>query len=142
MILDEVAAYLETQGLGTVKLPTNDPAWPIHKGGLHPGTVTHPDDAIGLSEGPGDPPINEMGSTVGAVAAEAPSLVVTVRSSSYTTARAKAEAVRAKLHKYAGTLSSTRYLLILARHSPFPLGRDDKDRWLIGCNYDVTKELS
>lgn len=142
MMLDEVAAYLETQSLGVVKTTSNDPTWPIFKGGLYPGTSTNPDEAIGLTEGPGDGPINEMGSTVGAVAAEAPSLVVHVRSGSYVSARAKAEAIWTKLHKFAGPLSGVRYLLIEARQQPFPLGRDDAGRWIIGCNYDVTKERS
>lgn len=140
MMLDAVASYLEAQALGTVKTAANDPAWPIHKGGLYPGTAAHPHDAIGLAEGPGDGPINEMGATVGAVAAEAPSLVVQVRSASYATARSKAEAIWTNLHHYSGTLSGTRYLLIEARHSPFPTGRDEQDRWIIGCNYDVAKE--
>lgn len=137
MLLDDVGSYLETEGIGTVKTSSNNPDWPIFKGGLFEGTS---DDAIGLAEGPGDPPTNEMGDTVGGVVAENPSLVVLVRSDSYPTARSKAEAVWLKLHKYAGTLSGTRYLFIEARQTPFPTGRDPDGRWVIGCNYDVTKE--
>jgi hypothetical protein len=140
MLLDEVASYLEAEGIGVVKTTANDPAWPIHKGGLYPGSQAHPNDAIGLLEGPGDFPINEMGATVGSVVAETPSLVVHVRSASYATARSKADAAWGRLHKYAGTLGGVRYLLIEARQSPFPIGRDDAGRWIIGCNYGVTKE--
>lgn len=139
MMLDEVGAYLAAQGVGTVKTTSNDPAWPIYLGGMFPGDR---DDAITLAEGPGEPPLDEMGSTVGAVAAEAPSLVVQVRSASYQTARSKAEAAWTKLHKYSGTLSGVRYLLIEARQSPFPVGRDEDGRWIIGCNYSVAKERS
>lgn len=139
MMLDEIGGYLQTQGLGTIKTPSNNPTWPIYLGGVFPGTQ---DDAIALIEGPGDPPLDQMGATVGSVVAEAPSLVVQVRSSSYAVARTKAEAIWSKLHKYVGTLGSTRYLWIAARQSPFPVGRDDRDCWILGCNYDVMKERS
>ena len=138
-MLDEIGAYLEAQSVGTVKTTANNPSWPIYKGGVFPGTQ---DDGITLAEGPGDSPISEMGSTVGAVAAEAPSLVVQVRSASYPTARNKAETAWTKLHKYIGILSGVRYLIIEARQSPFPIGRDEAGRWIIGCNYSVTKERS
>ena len=123
MLLDEVGAYLEAQAVGTVKTTANDPAWPIHKGGLYPGTIAHPDDAIGLLEGPGFRPLRQMDATVGAAVAEVPLLVLNLRSASYASGRAKAEAV-------------------WARQQPFPVGRDDKDRWIFGCNFDVTKEQS
>jgi hypothetical protein len=142
MLLDEVGAYLEAQAVGTVKTAANDPAWPIHKGGLYPGTIAHPDDAIGLLEGPGFRPLRQMDATVGAAVAEVPLLVLNLRSASYASGRAKAEAVWRKLHNYSGTLSGVRYLLIEARQQPFPVGRDDKDRWIFGCNFDVTKEQS
>ena len=139
MMLDEVGAYLAAQGVGTVKTSANDPAWPIYLGGIFPGTR---DDAIALAEGGGERPVNEMGPTVGAVAAESPELVAQVRSASYSSARSKAEAIWTKLHKYSGTMSGTRYLLIEAWQSPYPVGRDDAGRWIIGCSYRVTKERS
>jgi hypothetical protein len=138
-MLDEIAAYLEAQSLGTVKAGTNNPAWPIFTGGVFPGTQN---DAISVAESAGEGVVNEMGSTVGSVAAEAPALVVQVRSMSYASARTKAEAIWRKLHKYAGTLSGVRYYLVLARSKPFPLGRDDGGAFLLGFNCDVTKEPS
>jgi hypothetical protein len=142
MLLDEIAAHLEAEGLGVVKTAANDPAWPIHKGGLYPGTQAHPHDAIGIIESPGGRPLDEMGAEVGAVAAEEAAFVVHVRSASYATARSKAGAAWGRLHKFAGTLSGVRYLLIEATQSPFPLTRDDAGRWIIACNFNAAKELS
>ncbi len=141
-MVDEVATYLAAQGVGTVKTASNDPAWPIYTAGLQEGTKTNPHDAIGLIEGVGESPQDEMGATVGAVIFENPSLVVQVRSRSAVTARTKAEACWAKLHKFVGTLSGTRYLLMQARQSPMPIGRDDGDRWIFGFNVGVSKERS
>jgi hypothetical protein len=129
-MLAEVGAYLETQGLGTLKTSSNNPSsWPIC-----------------------DPPIDTMGSTVGAVVAEQASLVVQVRSEQYDSAEAKARAIWNKLHKLGNTsLSGTRYLLIMARHAPFPIGgfgdraqggRDAEGRWILNFNCSVTKEKS
>jgi hypothetical protein len=139
VILDEVGALLEAGGHGVVKTAGNDPAWPIHKGALYDGTAAHPDDAIALIVGPGSAPITEMG---GVVAAEVPSLVVQVRSRSYSTAHSKAAAIWTALHMQHGNLSGTTYYLMEARQSPMPLGRDENSRWLVGFNVDVTKERS
>jgi hypothetical protein len=143
MVLDEVAHYLAAQGLGVVKTASNTPTWPIYKGGVFGNNPDIP-DAIMVAVGPGDPPQDEMGGTAGAVPFENPSLVVQVRSASYSTADTKAQAIWAKLHKFVGSIGSpaVRYLLIRARQSPFPVGRDDTDRWLIGFNCDVSKERS
>jgi hypothetical protein len=149
-MLAEVGAYLETQGLGTLKTSSNNPSsWPIFLGGVFPANV---DEVIALAEGPSDPPIDTMGSTVGAVVAEQASLVVQVRSEQYDSAEAKARAIWNKLHKLGNTsLSGTRYLLIMARHAPFPIGgfgdraqggRDAEGRWILNFNCSVTKEKS
>lgn len=142
MLLDEIGYYLEAQGIGVVKTSVNTPTWPIYKGTF--GTNPDIPNAIALAEGPSDPPVDEMGATVGAVPIENASLVVQVRSLSYATARLKANDAWTKLHKLAGSVGSpaVRYLLIQARQAPFPIGRDDSDRWIIGCNFDVAKERS
>lgn len=142
MMLDEVAAYLEAQGIGVVKTSSNSPTWPIYRGTF--GTNPDIPNAIALMEGPSDPAQDEMGATVGAVVFENSSLVLQVRSANYGTARLKANDAWTKLHKFAGSIGSpaVRYLLIRARQQPFPVGRDDNDRWLIGCNFDVAKDRS
>lgn len=139
MLLDDVAAFLEAQGLGNVKT-TGSPAtgWWIYKGTLVP---SNQDSVIALIEGPGEQPLDEMGSTISAVVAENPGLVVQVRHSDYEPARAKAHALWVALHRKSGVLGATRYLGIEARQSPFLFGRDDASRYLIGCNYSVMKEV-
>jgi hypothetical protein len=139
-MLDEIGAYLEAQGVGTVKTSSNSPTWPIYKGGVFPANV---DNVLSIATGPSDPPTDTMGSTVGGIVAENQALVVQARSEEYPTADGKAWDAWNVLHKLGNTtLSGTRYLLIMARQMPFPIGRDDKQRWLIGFNCDVTKEKS
>jgi hypothetical protein len=140
-MLDEVGAYLEAQGIGTVKTSSNNPTtWPIYKGGVFPANI---DEVVSIGDGPSDPPTDVMGSTVGEIVAENDALVVQARSMDYTVAEAKAQAAWDVLHKLGNTsLSGTRYLLIMARQLPFAIGRDDKQRWLLGFNCDVTKEKS
>lgn len=140
-MLDEIGAYLEAQGVGTVKTSSNDPtSWPIYKGGVFPANV---DEVVSIASGPSDPPIDTMGSTVGQIVAEEEALVVQARSEDYTSAEARAWAAWNVLHKLGETtLSGTRYLYISARQMPFPIGRDDKGRWLLGFNCSVTKEKS
>lgn len=139
-MLDDVAAYLEAQSVGTVKTESNNPAaWPIYMGGAVPGSL---DEVLYLAETAGAPPIDEMGSTVGAVVAEVPGLLVQARAKEYPVARARARLAWSKLHKLGNTtLGATRYLLILARQAPAPTGRDDAMRWVVGCNFEVTKEI-
>jgi hypothetical protein len=96
---------------------------------------------IVLSEYDGGPPIDEMGPTVGSVIAEEVGLNVSARHADYSQARSKAEAIWTKLHKLANTtLGSTRYLLVMAKGSPAPVGQDGNKRWMVGFNCAVTKE--
>lgn len=140
-MLDAIGAYLESQGIGTVKTAGNTPtAWPIYKGGAQATHATIP-GIVYISEGPGSAPTDTMGATPGSVVAENPSLVLQCRHADYSVARAKAESAWTVLHKKGNaTLSGVRYLLIRARQSPFPTGRDEWGRWVIGCNYDIAKE--
>lgn len=140
-MLNEIGAHLEAQGVGTVKTASNNPTtWPIYKGGVFPANV---DEVVSIAESTSDPPTDTMGATVGLVVAENAALVVQTRSHDYTTAEARARLAWNALHKLGNvTLSGTRYLLVLARQAPFPIGRDDEGRWLIGFNCAVTKEKS
>jgi hypothetical protein len=142
MILDEIADYLASLSLGTVKTNANTtpgaPGWWIYKGAVE---TSNQDNAIFLTEFFGGPPEDIMGSTTGSVECEIVGLQVLCRSLSYETARAKSAALWDELHKFSGTLGATRYLLIQARSSPFPIGRDQSSRWMIGFNCTVTKEI-
>jgi hypothetical protein len=135
MLLDDVAALIETLGLGTVKTSAAQAGvpWLIYKAGEVPGEA----DAISLNESPGEGPLHAMGETV----AELPHLQVIARSLSYLTARTKAAALWTALNNYRGTPVATRYLGIELLHSPFPVGRDNNARWLLAFNCRVTKEL-
>ena len=141
MLLDDVAARLESDGVGTVKTSSNTTpglGWWIYKGATYP---SNQDAIVALHESPGMAPTREMEDTVGAVVCENPGLLVQCWHLDYSEARAKAETVWGKLHNLNSvTLGSTRYLSIEARQQPFPTGRDDKGRWVIGCNYSVSKE--
>ncbi len=140
MLLDDVATYLQTQGLGTVKTTSaqTGTAWLIYKGGTVTGDRA---DAIFLSEYSDGGPIDQMGATTGVVVAEEVGLQIVARHAAYSTAKQKAEDIFGALHKLGNvTLGSTRYLLMMAKQTPFPIGRDQSNRWMIGFNMRVTKE--
>ena len=61
-LLDDVATYLESQGVGTVKMASNNPAsWAIYKGGNTPANV---DAIITLTEYGGEPSVDTFGTNV------------------------------------------------------------------------------
>jgi len=134
MLLDEVASYLDTEGLGTVGTD-------IFKG-LLPDT---PDACVALIETGGQASENVLSSAVGAPAWEAPSFQVICRAGrrDYSTARTKANDVFKKLDGLVNTtLSSVRYLSIFAIQAPFALPRDDQERPLLAFNCAVKKDVS
>jgi len=124
VLLDDIALYLQQQGIGTIGAD-------IFKGQL-PAT---PDNAIALFEYAGEP--QDLHANV-----EYPGLQVLVRNKSYDAGRQNIEQVRNTLHGLAETvINGHRYLLIQARQSPESLGRDENGRALFVCNFRVTKEV-
>ena len=124
IVLDDVATYLQTQGIGTIG--TN-----LFKGSL----PDSPDALVALIEVGGDAPIDVLSMAAGTIKVERPVIRVVARAGQddYQAARTKAASAYQQLHGLTGqTLSGTRYLTIEARHPPFNLGRDENGRWLSG----------
>lgn len=124
MMLDEIAAYLATQSVGTVG--TN----------IFIGIIPDsPDNCVALFEYGGSAP-DLVGTYV-----ERPNLQVRVRNTSYSTGRAKCASVITALHTLGETtLSGTRYLWVAAKQSPISLGVDAKERYEWSINFQVVKE--
>ncbi|MDQ7794148.1 MAG: minor capsid protein [bacterium] len=127
MLLDDIAAYLQAQGIGTVGTD-------IHKGFL----PDQPDNVVALFEYAG----SAMGLTMcDSPTIERPGLQVRVRNRTYPAARAKIEAVVDVLHGCAElVLGGTRYLLIRANQSPASMGLDASNRSELVVNFTVLKE--
>lgn len=124
MFLDEIAAYLQAEGLGTVGTT-------LFKGGvpLDAPMVTVQDALIALTEGPGLPAIRPHSPRSDTI--QQPTLQVIVRGGpfGYAAARLTAEAVYKALDGLANvTLSGTFYLWLLALQPPWPLRTDDLNR--------------
>jgi len=140
--LDELATYLAAHAAGTVKTSSAQAStpWLIYKGGEVPGDRT---DAIILSLFGLGEPILQMGTGLTGVVAETVGLQAIARHTSYASADLKAREVWGILHGVGDTtLSGTRYLLIRAQGAVVPIGRDPQGCWMIGANFEVTKELS
>lgn len=130
MILDELGAYLQTQGVGT--LGTD----------LFTGTLPDvPDNAVALYEYGGVSPVSTLGATN--MKFERPRIQVLARATTYSAARSKIEMIFKLLHGLANTsLSSVRYLLVEAVQSPFFMERDANNRVKLICNFQIHKEPS
>lgn len=127
MLLDDIADYLQAQGIGTV-------GGDIHKGFL----PDQPDNLVAVFEYAGSPMELTM---CDSPVVERPGLQVRVRNRTYPAAKAKIEAVVDALHGLAETvLGATRYLLIRANQSPASMGRDASNRSELVVNFTVIKE--
>ncbi len=126
MLLEQVTAYLQTEGVGTVGtdlfwnlMPDQPDAVTVVReyGGLAP-VVTH-DDAV----------------------YERPRIQITCRAQTYAEARAQAERCWDALRRVRNrTIAGTRYLAITPLGPVFPIRRDDDQREFIGLNAEVQKE--
>ena len=137
MILDEIAKYLQTSGIGTIG--TN-----IFKSY---GTNL-PNTALFIYETGGFRPQDVFGSTCQAVW-ENPTIQIVSRSTNYKTARRIGDnAYRALINVTNETLKASSsdvgsfYLRIFANQAPFRLGVDQNDRHLVACNFGVMKTFS
>lgn len=134
-LLDHVATYLDAQST-RFTVPTN-----LMKTIMLDASTKIPDTVTVLYETAGLPPVHAFstGSGVNRLF-ERPTLEVMCRSTSYQTARANAFTVFTLLDGLnAQTLSSVSYRSIAAVQSPFPLFRDQSDRWVFTATYDVEK---
>ncbi len=127
MLLPELGTYLQTAGIGTLgtdlflgELPAN------------------PDNCVAILEYGGMAPEHDLGTT--ALRYEFPRVQVVVRNTSYATGRLKAQDILGDMAAVANeTLTSVYYLEAAPLQSPFLLERDDNDRWVFACNYQITK---
>jgi hypothetical protein len=139
VMLKEICAYLQSQGIGTLE---TDLFW-----GLMPDK---PDSCIALFEYAGSPPDLHWNG-------EYPGLQVRVRDTKYAAGREKIGEIMTALHGlYEQTLGGgdegggdegepipakgTRYLLIKARGSPEILKRDNNNRVEFFVNFEIIKE--
>lgn len=134
MLLDDVADYLSSGGIGTVGTD-------IFKGYM-PDT---PDGAVAVYETGGLGTVHAMNPSAGQAVLEQPRVQVVCRAAAgdYETARAKAHDVFLLMDGLpAREINATQYHWGQAVQSPFPMGRDESNRVLIACNFDVKKALS
>lgn len=134
MILDDLADYMSSQGLGTTG--TN-----LFKG-IMPDT---PDACVAVFETGGLPSVHAMASAVGQAVVERPRIQVLCRAAQYdyATARTKAHDVYKLLDGLpARDINGTAYKWVAAIQSPFYMGSDANGRPLIATNYEITKALT
>lgn len=104
-----------------------------------------PDTLTVLYETPGTAPEHTFSATTGQVtrAFEQPTLQILTRSTSYATARTRADTAFTLLDGVAGrsltTAATPTYLSITADQSPFFLQRDRNDRYVLSQNFTVWK---
>jgi len=134
MLLDEIADYLSTGGIGTVGTT-------LFKGYM----PELPDTVMAVYESGGRAPYRAMRGAAGQAVAERPRVQVVARAATYDYASART-AINDVVRRLDGagdfTQNGVRYLWVAATQSPFVMGRDDQGRVKIAVNFDVVKELS
>lgn len=141
MFLDEIAAHLEANGVGTVgsdifkgsraKIPSKDTT----TGLVAPGPY------LSLTETGGSGPGRIHNVTT--AHPQRPTAQIAVRATKYNLARAMANAAYLALDGvFNTTLSGTFYQSIVARQEPTDIGLDTLERVLITFNIDVEKQPS
>ena len=140
MLLDDVVTYLDAQSATFAKLSAS--GGNLSKAFM-PDASPAPDTLVTLYETGGLAPVHVFSTGGTTRYFEQPGLQLISRSTSYATARTNAEAAYIILDSVAGqglpTSSGISYLSIDAVQSPFSLGRDGNDRYLVGCNFQVVK---
>lgn len=142
-ILDDIASYLAAQSTAfTVVSGTGgNLAKSVMLDAILPDTITVIYEAAGLAN---EYVFSTSTGTAG-VANERPSFQILSRSTSYVTARTRAQTAYTILDGLAGkslpTATGTLYLEIVANQAPFSIGRDDNERYLISTNYTARKAI-
>jgi hypothetical protein len=134
MLLDDIADYLSSGGIGTVGTD------------LFKGTFPDaPDAAVCVYETGGLPPVHAMNALPGQAVLRRPRVQVVCRAAAddYASARSKAEDVYRLLDGFPHRLiNGVQYHWGSAVQEPFPGGRDEKARVLVTCNYDISRAMS
>ncbi len=130
MLLPELGTYLQTAGIGTLGTDLFL--------GLLPPT---PDNCVVIAEYGGMAPEHNQGTLT--LRYEFPRVQVLVRNTSYATGMLKARDIMGDMAAAAdSTMSGVVYHSVDALQSPFFLQRDDNNRWVFACNYQVFKAVS
>ncbi|MHC5112316.1 MAG: minor capsid protein [Planctomycetota bacterium] len=140
MLLNDVATWLDAQSTAfTLLAGTAGNLVKAHMQDSPPA----PDTLVGLFETAGTSPVHVFTTSSQTRNYEQTGLQVLVRSSSYQTARNLAETAYTLLDGLAGTNLPTAtgpsYLSVAAIQNPFSIGRDDNERYVMSCNFDVWK---
>lgn len=140
MLLDDVATYIDTNSTALSVGATGN----LLKAQLLDSIPA--DTCVALYEQSGTVTSQSFstGSTGAAVEFENPNLQVISRSTSYTTARTNAQTIFTLLDGLSATLptaTGTNYLSIDALQSPFSIGKDRNERWLVSVNFAIRKVI-
>lgn len=128
MILDDLADYLSTSGIGTIGTD-------LFKGKM-PST---PDAVVALFVTGSAPPDHRMATSPISAATERPHVAVWTRAARYDSAQKTAQDVWRLLDGYGGTINGVSYLAVYALQAPFPLEEDEARRTVVACNYEVVR---
>lgn len=123
----DIAKQLETWGYGSTASPN-----PTITANTQPNS---PDEMVTVNSSPGGEAEDTFGGTVQGVE----NITVLVRGLQPTPTLTKAKNIWAQLHRFRGTIQSTVYYSVWARSIPYPLGRDENNRWIWSCNYTVRR---
>lgn len=139
MLLDDVATYIDTNSTALALGATGN----LLKAQLLDSIPA--DTCVALYEQSGTVTSQTFSTGSGAaVDFENPNLQVISRSTSYVTARTNAQTIFTLLDGLSATLptaTGTRYLSIDALQSPFSIGKDRNERWLVSVNFAIRKVI-
>ena len=125
MMLDDIATYLDGNGLGTVHRDFSPPS---------------PDTVVTIYGTGGQAPVYTMRNPH---ILERPRVQVVCRSLSLQTAHSNAKSAYELLSGVRNrTINNVLYHWIEAVQEPFLLGKDQNARFTVACNYDITKDRS
>lgn len=127
MILDDLAALIESEGLGTVGADVIKSRLP-----------EKPIECVALLDEEGASPTYAQNST--AVDWESPHVQVVVRSEDYDVAKTRAQAIADVLGAVSNeVVGAARYLRVVLLNSPFQLDVDDSELVQVGFNLEARK---
>jgi len=132
-LLSDVGTYLNAASISTADLTLGT--------NLFLGRLPDsPDTCVGLIQTGGLAPTDTYGTSYPPL--ETQGLQTLVRAASYATGEALAvDVFKSLLSVENETLTSTLYLKIEANQSPFALERDEQERVVLSCNFNVVKAL-
>ena len=143
MLLDDIATYLAAQSTAFTILAGTEGNMTK---GFMPDAAPAPDTCTTLYETGGTAPTHTFSTDADTRYFENPRLQIMTRSTSYESARDRADKAFKLLDGLANTVLPTTagslYIDISAVQSPFSIGRDANDRFLMSVNFDVMKTVA